>query len=84
VGESVADDVLAGVAPQGVRSVVPVDAAVGQGREGVAEVLLADPAHRALPAGIHDVADRDRVADGEAGDGGPGFGHHARELVSRH
>lgn len=84
MGEPVADDVLAGVAPQGGRSVVPVGAAVGQGREGVAGVLLAGPAHRALPAGIDDVADRDRVTDGEAGDGGPGFGHHARELVPRH
>lgn len=50
VGESVADDVFAGVAAQGGRSVLPVDAAVGQGREGVTEVLLTGPAHGAPAA----------------------------------
>lgn len=62
VGEPVADDVFAGEATQGGRSVMPVDAPVGEGREGVAEVLLAGLAHRALAARIDDVADRDGVA----------------------
>jgi hypothetical protein len=84
VGEPFADDVLAGVAPQGGGSVAPVDTAVSQGREGVAEVLLAGPAHGALSARIDDVADRHGVADGKARDARPCFGHHARELVPRH
>ncbi len=83
IGEPVAYDVLAGEGPQGGRSVVPVGAAVGQGREGAAEVLLAGPAHGALVARVDDVAHRHLVADGEAGDLGPGRGHHARELMPR-
>ncbi len=84
VREAFADDVLAGEAAQRGGSVLPVGAAVGEGREGAAEVLLARPAHGALAARIDDVADRDGAAGGEAGDRRAGLGHHAGELVARH
>src|SRR5690625_633849 len=67
VGECLAYDALARVATQGGRSVLPVAAAVGQGRKRVAEVLLSGFAHRFLAARVDDVAYRDRVTDREDG-----------------
>jgi hypothetical protein len=84
VGEAVPHDVLAGEGAQGGRPVPPVGAAVGESREGVAEVLLSCSTHGTGAAGVHDIAHRDAIADREGSHLGPGPGHHTSEFVTGH